>query len=225
MQMKTIRSILKNAGSRGWVPEPDAKKLLAAARIPVPRFGVFQDKDDALDFAGKLGFPVVAKIVSPAVIHKSDVGGVRPGIRDRAELSVAFDQLGRHEPLDGILVEEMIEGVELIVGGQIDLQFGPVVLLGMGGVAVEIYKDTAIMMAPLRRQDVYTMLGDIKGASLLTGFRGRAGVDVEALVDLVFAFSGLLSKISGDVSSVDLNPVICSPRGCVVADARLILSS
>lgn len=225
MQLKAINNILAKARSHGWVLEPDAKKLLAAAQIPVPNFGVFQDKTQAIDFAKKLGFPVVAKVVSPAIVHKTDVGGVRTGIHDQAELSAAFDQFARHKQFAGILVEEMLEGVELIIGGKNDPQFGPVVLAGMGGIGVEIYKDTAIMMAPITRKDAHDMLSKLKGTSILSGFRGKSAIDLEALVDLMVAFSRLLNKIHATISSVDLNPVFCSPRGCVVADARMMLIS
>lgn len=223
MQLKTINKILENARSYRWVLEPDAKKLLAAAQIPVPNFGVFQDKAQAIEFAQKLSFPVVAKVVSPAIVHKTEVGGVRTGIQDQAELAAAFDQFARHKQFAGILVEEMLEGVELIIGGKNDPQFGPVILAGMGGIGVEIYKDTAIRMAPITRQEALDMLSKLKGTAILSGFRGKSAIDIKALLELMVAFSKLLNKIHSTISSVDLNPVFCSPRGCVVADARIML--
>ena len=225
MQLKAINAILANARPHGWVLEPDAKKLLAAAQIAVPNFGVFQDKAQALGFAQKLGFPVVAKVVSPAIVHKTDVGGVRTGIHDQAGLAAAYDQFARYKQFAGILVEEMLEGIELIIGGKNDPQFGPVVLVGMGGIGVEIYKDTAIRMAPITQQDAQDMLSKLKGTAILSGFRGKSAIDIKALVDLMVAFSKLLNKIHKTISSVDLNPVFCSPHGCVVADARIMLTS
>ena len=225
MQVETIRTILEGARPQGWVLEPEAKRLLSAARIRVPRFGVFADKAKAIEFAEKLGFPVVAKIVSPEVVHKTDVQGVLTGIDDGDTLGAAFDRFSAHASFAGVLVEEMLDGHELIIGGRIDPQFGPVVLLGMGGIAVEVYQDVSIMMAPVNRMQVRSMLDRLKGAKTLFGFRGRPAIDEEALCRTVVAFSRLLVKIGPWIDSVDLNPVMCSPKACIVADARIMLRS
>jgi succinyl-CoA synthetase beta subunit len=225
MQIKTIKSILKRSKPQGWVLEPDAKQLLAAAGLPVPRFDVFQDKAAALAFAVDLGFPVVAKMVSPSIIHKSDVGGVKAGIRNHDELAAVYKQFSQRKGIVGVLVEEMLSGIELIVGGKVDEQFGPVVLLGLGGVGVEVYKDTTLCMAPLSEEDIHNMLAKLRGGQTLLGFRGQEAVNLKALVHLLLEFSKLLMKTSNEVSSMDLNPVICSAQGCVVADARIILQS
>jgi hypothetical protein len=118
----------------------------------------------------------------------------------------------------------MVPGLELIVGGKVDAQFGPVVLLGMGGTGVEIYKDTTLRMAPIREKDVVSMVNCLTAGQLLQGFRGKAAVDMQSLNGLMTAFSELLMKLADLIESVDLNPVICSTDGCQVADARIMLA-
>ena len=122
-----------------------------------------------------------------------------------------------------MLVEEMLPGLELIVGGKIDEQFGPVILGGMGGVGVEIYKDTAIRMAPVTEDSVDSMIDDITARRMLLGYRGSAGVNMEALRRLIADFSGLIVEMAGEIESADLNPVLCTEERCVIADARIIL--
>jgi acyl-CoA synthetase (NDP forming) len=118
----------------------------------------------------------------------------------------------------------MLGGLELIVGGTVDVQFGPVVLFGMGGVGVEIYRDAAIRMAPLERDDVESMIGELRARPLLEGYRGAAPIDRDGLAGMVVRFSQLLVELQDRVASVDLNPVFCTAERCVVADARIILA-
>jgi hypothetical protein len=220
-----IVKILDGARQTGWVLEPDAKRLLALAHIAVPAFACLKSLPEAITHAASVGYPVVAKVVSPAVLHKSDVGGVAVGIADAAELEGVFRRFEKLPEFTGILVEPLLEGIELIVGAQIDYQFGPVVLLGIGGTGVEIYQDAAMRMAPLTEDDVYSMLKSLKGAPLLEGYRGAAPIDLKGLTRLVTAFSDLLMKIEDRIESIDLNPVKCSADRCVVADARIILKT
>jgi hypothetical protein len=122
-----------------------------------------------------------------------------------------------------MLVEEMVSGVELIVGAKVDDQFGPVVLLGMGGTGVEIYKDVTLRMAPLALKDIESMIRCLKAHSLLEGYRGSKPVNLEALNRLLKTFSDFVMDLENSIESIDLNPVICSPTRCVVADARIML--
>jgi hypothetical protein len=124
-----------------------------------------------------------------------------------------------------MLVEEMVSGIELIAGAKVDYQFGPVILLGMGGTAVEIYKDTALRMAPLKEVDVESMLKGLKAHELLNGYRGAQPVNLKELVRTLMAFSRLVMDLEGYFESIDLNPVMCSSTSCVVADARIMLQS
>ncbi len=221
---REIVEILNRSLVHGWVMEPEAKRLFSLAGLPVPRFSWARDLDQALADAAVIGYPVAAKVVSPAIIHKSEVGGVAAGIRDAAELAAFYRRVATVADFAGILVEEMANGHELIVGAAIDHQFGPVVLLGIGGTAVEVYGDVAIRMAPLAADDVLSMLSELKGGRLLTGYRGGTPVDRDKLVACVLAFSSLMGEIAPYIESVDVNPLFCSAKGCVVADARIMLN-
>jgi hypothetical protein len=222
---KKIQDILDRSKAQGWVLEPDAKQILALEGIAVPDFRWARDFDQAVAAARAIGYPLVAKTVSPAVMHKSDIGGVAVGIGSDAELKTAYARFARHDAFAGVLLEKVVEGLELIIGGKNDIQFGPVVLLGIGGKGVEIYKDRTLRMAPVRESDVLSMVHNLTAGRLLSGFRGDSPIDMQALIGLMTAFSNLLLKMADQITSVDLNPVICSPKGCVVADARILLNS
>lgn len=220
-----MKQILESARPRGWVLEPDAKRLLADAGLDVPRFIRTRDPEEAGRFAGEIGYPVVAKIVSPEILHKSDAGGVKTGIRDARGLREAMDRFAPLDRYEGTLVEETVQGLELIAGAKVDDQFGPVILLGMGGTGVEIYQDTVIRMAPLDPRDVTSMVNGLQAHKLLEGYRGADPVDMDALTGTLVAFSNLVMEMADRIESVDLNPLICSKDRCVVADARILLAS
>jgi acyl-CoA synthetase (NDP forming) len=220
-----MKQILDEAGSRGWVLEPDAKRLLAAAGLAVPRFLRTSDPGEARRFAEEIGYPVVAKVVSADILHKSDAGGVKTGLRDGHALQEAMERFSSMEGYEATLVEETVQGLELIAGAKVDAQFGPVILLGIGGTAVEIYKDTVIRMAPLEPRDVEAMVNGLEAHQLLRGYRGAEPVDMDALSDALVTFSGLVMEMADRMESVDLNPLVCSSSGCVVADARILLAS
>ncbi len=217
--------IIETARADGWVLEPQALKLLAAAGVQVPRFAWVRSVAEAQAAAARIGFPVVAKVVSPQILHKSEVRGVRPGIADAGRLTEAYEDLSRLPGFAGVLVAEMLSGQELIVGAKVDFQFGPVILLGIGGTAVEIYKDTVTRMAPLKAHDVQSMLTCLHGSRLLTGHRGDTGIDRAQLTQMVLSFSNLVMDLGARIESIDLNPVFCSSEHCVVADARILLPS
>jgi len=222
---KEIASILDASKTNGWVLEPDAKRLFHLAGFDIPRSVVARDAEEAVAAAEEIGYPVVAKVVSPAVVHKSDVGGVVTGISDAARLEEAVARLLSIEQCDGVLVEEMLSGLELIIGGTIDVQFGPVILFGMGGVGIEIYRDISIRMAPVEPRDVDSMMSELRAKRLFDGYRGAGRIDREGLADMVSRFSQLLVEMQDRIASIDLNPVICTPERCIVADARIILSA
>lgn len=218
-----LREIVRASREQGWITEPDSRRLLAMEGLNVPRHRLTRDVSEALEFAGQIGFPVVAKVVSPQIVHKSDQGGVIAGIDSDQGLKEAFSRLSRLQGLSGVLIEEMVHGLELILGAKMDHQFGPVVLLGIGGTGIEIYKDTAIRMAPVDEEEVESMLHALKGYSLLTCYRGGEPVNIMSLKESVMKFSRFIMKLERDIKSVDINPLICNQRQCVVADARIIL--
>jgi acetate---CoA ligase (ADP-forming) subunit beta len=219
------RAILSDSKEAGWVVEPEAMRLLSLYGLAVPRFHWSRTENEAIEAAGTIGYPVAAKVVSPKVMHKSDVGGVAVNIPDADGVRDAFGRFSKMDGFQGVIVEEMLpRGIELIAGASQDFQFGPVVLLGIGGTSVEIYKDTAIRLAPLDEKDVRSMVGRLTGHPLLEGYRGSAPINMEELVRVLVTFSHLAMDMEGLVESVDLNPVICGHDRCVIADARIILA-
>jgi len=159
--------IIDAARPDGWVLEPEAKRLFRLAGFDVPRFMLARTPEEAVHFAHEIGYPVVAKVVSPRILHKTDVGGVAVGIADAGRLEEVFRRFQGKEGFVGMIVEEIVSGVELILGAKIDLQFGPMILLGMGGTGVEIYQDVALRMAPLSGKDVHAMIAGLKARRLL----------------------------------------------------------
>lgn len=224
MLKDALPGIWDAARPHGWVLEPEALRLLEAAGVPVARHAFAAGLEEALAAASRIGYPVVAKVVSPAILHKSDVGGVETSILDPAGLAAAWARLSRLPGFTGALVAERLSGLELIFGAKIDEQFGPVILLGLGGTAVEIYRDVVTRLAPLRERDVASMVCCLRGARLLTGFRGCAAVNLPKLTAALLAFSELVTAIADRIESIDLNPVFCTPERCVVADARIVLA-
>lgn len=224
MLTKEIENIMISSKDQGWVLEPEAKKILDISGIEVPEFGMAADFKEAAGIARDIGYPIVAKIVSPAIIHKSDTGGVIAGIENESDLENACRAISEIEGFEGILIEEMLSGIELIVGAKIDFQFGPVILLGLGGTMAEIYKDTALRMAPLTPEDVESMVNGLKAGQLIHGYRGSEPVNMESLTKLIVSFSRLVMDLEDWVESIDLNPVMCTGSKCTAADARIMLA-
>jgi acyl-CoA synthetase (NDP forming) len=220
---KGIRDILLASKDVGWVLEPRAKSLFSMAGLEVPRFTCSTTVEEAVQYAHEIGYPIVAKVVSPRVVHKSDRDGVAVGIDSDGELTETFTRFSRVEGFVGVLVEEMMSGVELMVGAKIDYQFGPVILLGIGGTGVEIYRDITLRMAPLRERDAESMVKGLRAGQLLEGYRGSEPINLNELTRLLVTFSDLVMDLEEFIESIDLNPVICSSTKCVVADARIML--
>ncbi len=218
-----IAEIVSASKEHGWVLEPEAKRLFSLAGLEVPKFIWAVRVEEALGFAEKTGYPLVGKVVSAKVLHKSDRNGVVLGIKGDKELREVFDRFSRVEGFAGMLVEEMVSGLELIIGAKIDDQFGPMILLGMGGTGVEIYRDVSLRMAPLTSKDAENMIHCLKARRLLEGYRGSGPIDLSELKRILETFSGLVVEMEKVIESIDLNPVICSSSRCVIADARIIL--
>jgi hypothetical protein len=218
-----IKTVLDKARTRGWVSEPDAKRLLSAAGLEVPRFVTVTDPGQIEPVVADLGFPLAAKVVSSRIVHKSDVGGVRTGIKSIPELTALFDTFSLLDGFEAMLIEQMVSGLELIVGAKMDDQFGPVVLLGMGGTGVEIYQDVSLRLAPVGTKDVDAMIKGLKAAPLLSGYRGRQAVNRDELTRTLICFSEFVMAAADMIESIDLNPVMCSGEKCIVADARIML--
>jgi succinyl-CoA synthetase beta subunit len=225
MLTNEMMDILLASKQEGWVLEPEAKRIFSLAGLDVPRFKWAKELDEALRFAEEIGFPVVAKIVSYKVLHKSDVGGVVTMIDNSQTLEDTFKHFSNVIGFAGVVVEEMVDGIELIIGAKVDHQFGPVILLGIGGTAAEIYRDTTLRMAPINEGDVESMVRSLKAHRLLEGYRGSQPINLEELTRSMILFSNLVMSLETDIESIDLNPVICSSERCAVADARIMLNA
>jgi acyl-CoA synthetase (NDP forming) len=185
----------------------------------VPR-GLYLRKGEALPDVDMLSYPLVAKVSSEKIRGKSDVRGVRLGIGDFGALKQSVEELMMIENAEGVLIEEMApQGTEVIVGGVIDAQFGPIVMFGMGGVFVELYKDVAFGLAPLSRDAALGLVRQVKGSRLLEGYRGRPAMDIDSLLTVIALASEIIA--SGLVEEIDLNPVALYPRGALVLDAKM----
>ncbi|MFA6116869.1 MAG: acetate--CoA ligase family protein [Sphingomonas sp.] len=223
-------ALLRLAGDR--LTEREAKAVLASYGIPVATDQVVRSADSAVDAATALGFPVVLKVESPDIPHKTEAGVVRLGLTDERGVRHAYAEIiaaaARLEPpphIAGVLVQPMIaKGVELVIGAQNDPTFGPMVVVGLGGVMVELIKDSAAELAPVNRDQAGAMLRRLKGYTLLTGFRGSAPVDIEAIERIIVAVSELAFDQADRIAEIDVNPVICRPDGAVAVDALIVRS-
>lgn len=215
--------------------EPAGKKILEGAGIRVPRSVVVKAGDDIRAAAAAAGLqaPLVLKLVAVGVVHKSDVGGVRLNLRTLDELASAAQELqtslrSRGIEPQGWLVEEMApHGAEVVVGGTMDPEFGPMVMVGLGGIFVEVLKDVSFRLCPITKADAREMLEELKGAALLKGARGGAAANVDVIVDVLMRVGGeggLLLRGEGDLAEIDINPLIVSPEAAVAVDARFILN-
>jgi Acyl-CoA synthetase (NDP forming) len=223
MLKKEIKEIIEKSKKWGWVLEPDAQKIFSLSGLKTPKYAVATEAGQAISMARSIGYPVVAKIVSPAIVHKSDVKGVVVGINDDQILTQTLERFSKLNGFTGMLIAEMVKGIELIIGAKNDFQFGPMILLGMGGVGVEIYKDVSLRMAPLKTRDADNMINGLTAYRLLTGYRGAEPINMDALRKTMLNLSRLMMDMQDITESVDLNPVMCNAKSCIVADARIML--
>jgi len=207
------------------VGHADITKLLKEYGIRVAEEHVAKSEAEAASAAKKLGYPVVLKIVSKDILHKSDSGCVKVDLKNEQELKAAYKQITKNAGkarVDGMLVQKMAKkGLELIVGGKQDPQFGPLVLFGLGGIFVEVLKDVSIRVCPIEKHEALEMLDGIKGAPLLKGARGTAPVDKEMLAGLLVNTSKMLYENQW-IAELDLNPVIAYADGYLAVDVRAI---
>lgn len=226
------RTILAQAAKekRTALSESEAKAFVANYGIPVVKNSVANSADQAAVKAGEIGFPVAMKILSADIIHKTEVGGVKLGISSEAEARQAFSEImtsaRRHEPdaiIEGVLIEGMVKKrYELLIGCKKDPIFGPTIVFGLGGTAVEVFKDTAIGLPPLNMSSAFQLIARTKVYKLLKGYRNLPGADIEALQFLLYRFSCLLADFP-EIKELDINPFAVDETGGVVLDAKVLL--
>ncbi len=231
--MITLAKAIQRAKKDGRtvLTEIESKQVLAAAGIPVAEAQLATTAEEAGKAAKKVGYPVVIKIVSPDITHKSDVGGVRVGLESQKEVIAAFEEMlgavREVQPkarIDGVAVQHMAPaGTEVIIGMSKDPQFGPVLMFGLGGVLVEVLKDVAFRIVPLEPRDARQMVREIKGYPVLEGVRGQPPADVAALESLILKLSEFV-EANPQIDELDLNPVFAYPDGVIAVDARIVIA-
>lgn len=220
--------ILMMGRSRGWLLEPEAKEICRRYGIPIGEWRLAKSKADAIRASKELSYPVAIKLVSPDVVHKSDVGGVKLDIEDDDGAGLAFEELDnvcktRGYRFEGVLIERMAQrGIETIVGAKRDIQFGPVMMFGLGGIFVEVFKDVSFRVSPISDEDAKEMITELKAYPILKGIRGRPPSDIDSIAGLLVKVSKIMNELEL-VNEIDLNPVIVYERGFAIVDARIIL--
>jgi len=217
---------------RAALDEQSGKALLAGYGVAVPRTAVVSGAAGVDAALKQLKTPVVVKIMSPDILHKSDAGGVKVNLASAAEAMAAIDAMAaspkiKGARIDGYLIEEMAPaGQEIVVGGLRDAQFGPLVMVGLGGIFVEVLADVSFRICPISRLDAQEMLDELKGAPILKGARGRKAVSRDAIVDVLLKVggeNGLLMRHAAEIREADINPLIVSETAAMAVDARFIL--
>jgi acyl-CoA synthetase (NDP forming) len=210
--------------------ETEAKTICKEYSIPITRFKMAKNEREAAEYADELGFPVVLKIVSPDIIHKSDAGGVMVNLKNRLEVQAAFGKILENAKkykattkIMGVLVQEMApQSTEVIVGAIKDSQFGQTLMFGLGGIFVELLKDVAFRIAPITLEDAQEMVTEVKAYPLLKGYRNTSPADIDAIMSILLSTSRLVMD-NPEIKELDLNPVMAYPKGAKTVDARIIL--
>ena len=218
------------AKSQNLLTEVESKELLKEAGIPVVEAKLARSKKEAIAISKEMGFPVVLKISSPDVVHKSDSGGVKLGLANAAQVGKAYSEIVSsikkaypEAQIEGVSVQRMAPpGVEVIVGMSKDPQFGPVLMFGLGGILVEVLKDVSFRIVPLTERDAREMIKEIKGYPVLNGYRGQKPASIPALEQLILKVSQFVEK-NPQIKELDLNPIFAYPDKAVAVDARIIL--
>ena len=229
----SFEAVLARARSEGrtLLNEVEAKDLLREAGVPVTMTTLATSPDEAVKQAEAAGYPVVLKVVSPDISHKSDAGGVKLNLKDAAEVRAAYaailESCSKHVPgarITGVAVQFMApQGTEVIVGMTTDAQFGPVMMFGLGGIMVEVLKDVSFRLVPLEEKDATQMLSEIKGKAILDGVRGQPAADLAALKHAILKVSDFV-QAHPEVQELDLNPMFAYADGAIAVDARIVLS-
>jgi len=234
VQPDKVREIIAKAKSEGrrFLPEPEAHAVLRAYGLPVSRSIYAQDETDAVKAAKEIGFPVVMKIVSPQIVHKVDVGGVKLNLQSETDVKTAYKDLMQQVKsvrpgvdIWGVLIQEMVRnGKETILGMKRDPHFGALLMFGLGGIYVEVFKDVVFRLAPIRELSARHMIEGIKGVKLLRGFRGEPPSDLDAIAQSLTRLSQLVTDFP-EIEEMDINPLIVLPvgSGARVVDARILI--
>ena len=229
------RRTIKNAMSeeRVFLMEHESKELISEFGIPTTTFDIAQTTDEAISIAEKVRYPVVLKVISPGILHKTDVGGVKLNLKNAQEVENAFKDImksAKSKVPDAKIIGIMVyhfspKGVaEVIIGMTIDPQFGPTIMFGLGGVFVELLKDVSFRLLPITKREAQDMTKEIRAYPILRGYRGIPPADFDAVVNILLRVSDLVNS-HGEIAQIDLNPTIVYEKGAIAIDSRIILKS
>ena len=213
-----IRDIISNIRESGYITPRLVHDLLGCARIPMVEEQVSDNVDDLVAFSERIGYPVVAKVVGP--VHKSDVGGVALDIKGPKHLKLEFERLMNIEGATHVMVQKMLHGTELFVGAKYESRFGHIVLCGLGGIFVEVLKDTSSGLAPLSYGEAYSMIHSLRAYKIIKGTRGQAGINESRFAEVIVRLSTLL-RFATEIKEMDINPLLADENGVVAVDARI----
>ncbi|MGC8849803.1 MAG: acetate--CoA ligase family protein [Candidatus Bathyarchaeia archaeon] len=226
----SFRKVIEAARREGrrWLDTLESLTLVEAYGIPVAPYDSASNLDELLDSARRLGYPIVVKPVASSMLHKTELGAVKLNLKSDEEAEEAFKDLrksleAKGIPFEKVLVQRMLSpGLEVAVGGLYDEQFAQVVMLGFGGILIEVYRDVVFRVAPISKAEAYEMMRELKGYPIIKGYRGTGPYDEEALADILTKVSGLLME-NPEIKELDLNPIILYGRGGYAADSRILL--
>jgi len=236
VDIAAARAVIAQARAEGrvYLSEIESKKVFAAYRLPVAMTELATSEEEAVQLAETMGYPVVLKIMSPDILHKSDAGGVKINLRSADAVCTAYCAIldsarayNSNARIDGVVVQQMApSGTEVILGSINDPTFGPTVMFGLGGIFIEILKDVTFRIAPISKAHALAMLADIQGAPLLAGARGEAPRDCIALAEVMSRYSQMITDLGDEIAESDANPVLvyAEQRGLKVVDARIVLT-
>ncbi len=199
----------------------ETKKILDRYKLPYAPTSLATDKSEAISKGEEIGYPLVAKISSTKHTHKTEIGGVVKEIKNRKELGDAYAKLSKIDSIEGVLIQKKMEGIELVIGAKEDDLFGPVVMFGIGGIFVEIFKDISFRVAPIKKSDAVSMIKEIKGEKLLNGFRGLLPVNKDKIIDVLMKASAMITE--EEIREFDFNPLFADEKKIQISDARIVV--
>lgn len=215
-----IREIIDGIKTSGYIAPDLVRALLTCAQIPVVPEHVSNSKDELIAFSNQIGYPVVAKVVGP--VHKSDVGGVALNVRNAEHLALEFDRMMKIKDAKAVMVQKMISGTELFIGAKYEPRFGHVVLCGLGGIFVEVLKDVTSGLAPLSRDEAFSMIRSLRGYKIIKGTRGQKGLNEQRYAEIIMRLSTLL-RYATEIKEMDINPLLADEKDVVAVDARILI--
>jgi acetyltransferase len=215
-----LHKLISSINESGYISPVLVREILSCAGIPLVPELVSTSKEELADFAERVGYPVVAKVVGP--VHKTDVGGVTLNIRSKEVLAAEFDRMMQIQGATAVMVQKMIKGTELFIGAKYEERFGHVVLCGLGGIFVEVLRDVSSGLAPLSYEEAYSMIHSLRAYKILKGTRGKKGINERKYAEIIVRLSTLL-RFATEIKEIDINPLLADDNDVIAVDARILV--